>query len=492
MRLKVLACLLMAGVFSSATAASYVVRFPAKNLKWDSPDVELRNATTNTVLSGFTFPDTKVGRTSTMTFKFVNKSPNSITFNGSPFSVGAPFGLTSTTCAGTLAAAASCDITLNFIPFGGDYYNRYVSVLSDMKKPTVPEATGRGVYSYVNYIYSGYDLAYVRLVDGTWMLAGDNRNNITGAPAGTPQYATYYAPVPDLTGIVEFVSGYNNRFVRKADNTWWAAGWNSSYELGLGDTVNRSQFTRVPALDGATQVYPGDSYSIAKMSDGVWRVIGYDGLGRLGMTGNKTVWTAVPELAAAVQVVPDDSKTFMRKADGTWWATGSNGQGQLGLGNTTNRFTYTYIPGIDGATTVSISSGTTFAKMADGSWKATGENSNGMLGLGDTVRRTSFTAVPSAAGMVKVVTNNNITLMQAADGRWYGAGSLASFFSQANSNVFVEIPQLAGAAEVTAKYGSPLLVKMSDGRLMAGGRNWYGEVGVGDYNPRTPPVLVSP
>lgn len=49
--------------------------------------------------------------------------------------------------------------------------------------------------------------------------------------------------------------------VKATDGTLWSTGYNSYGQLGLGDTVNRSEFTQIPGIV-STQVACGWSYVV--------------------------------------------------------------------------------------------------------------------------------------------------------------------------------------------------------------------------------------
>src|SRR5690606_27754103 len=100
---------------------------------------------------------------------------------------------------------------------------------------------------------------------------------ITNAPTASALQLQGRTPV---LKFVEVVAGTTHTFARRADGTWWATGVNTSGQLGLGDTVNRTAFTLVPALNGATKVVVGRDFTFARMTNGQWRATGNNNQGQ--------------------------------------------------------------------------------------------------------------------------------------------------------------------------------------------------------------------
>lgn len=482
---NILSVLVLATLCAQAAAVTYQVQFYAPGVRATSSDLKMLDSGTGLALSSLSFPSADYTATSTASATLKNGGLTTVVFAATPFSVPAPFSVASTTCAGaSLAPGASCTVSFNFAPYNATKYTAALTVYSSLKTPALPALTGVGTAPLSAQLFVSALEAVVLRADGVWKGAGLNIGTLYGPTSGA--YAGFTA-TPSLTGftgaaLADYVSSSAKGLFRRADGTWWGAG------SGYGNTLVRDV-----ALDGAPTVYLGSNYTLAKMSDGVWRAKGYDS-GQFGVNTkgtNYAAFTAIPDLAAAVQVVPSQASIFMKKADGTWWVAGNNSsyynRGHFGLGDTADRAVYTYIPGIDGATKLVPSTGPTFAQMADGSWKGTGANANGGLGIGDTTDRVTFTAIPSLAGAKDVAAQTELfTVASDGAGNWRGTGYRDSNFQPEGGSTmtFVSMPILNGYARAFATYYN-FYAQKTDGTIFSSGSNNSGALaqGVSTTNP---------
>ena len=163
-------------------------------------------------------------------------------------------------------------------------------------------------------------------------------------------------------------------------------GLNSSGQLGLGDTANRSSPNQVGALTTWLNVSAGSSSSFAVKTDGTMWSWGNGSQGGLGL-GNLTSYSSPKQVGAltAWLSVTGRYAVLATKTDGTLWSWGSNGSGQLGLGNTVDRSSPVQVGALTTWQYVSTSSGGhTVANKTDGTLWAWGRNQAGQLGLNNT------------------------------------------------------------------------------------------------------------
>jgi alpha-tubulin suppressor-like RCC1 family protein len=387
-------------------------------------------------LGSLAFPDTPVGSNSApLSVTLKNTGNAELTLNTPPAFTAAPFSVSGTTCA----------VSVVFSPTAQQAFSGSLSTDSSIAPKTLP-------------------------LSGT----------------GT------------MVGVTRIVSGGHHTFVQKSDGTWSATGYNIAGQLGLGDTVNRSSFTKVPALTGATSLALGNQYTIAKLADGSWAAAGRNSEGQLGLgdTANRTSFTPVPGLANATQVIAVFNKSFARYADGTWAATGYNQHHSLGLPALNGIYThFTAVPALNGATQVMASEISTFAKLADGTWLATGNNYYGQLGFGDRQSpRTSFTPVPPLAGAKQVVAGPNYTFVERANGDWASVGFNAygqlGLGDTTNRYVLTTVPTLAGASQVRLS-AHFVFAKLANDTWAGTGYNYHGQLGLGDTSNRLNFITVS-
>ena len=138
-------------------------------------------------------------------------------------------------------------------------------------------------------------------------------------------------------------AGQVHSLALKADGTLWAWGANGNYQLGLGDTTQRSVPTQVVgATDLWVAVAAGYDNSLALKSDGTlwgWGLNNYEQSGPGGP--NITAPTRIGTASDWMAVSPGETYTLAKKADGTLWAWGDNTYGQLGVGDEISRSTLT-------------------------------------------------------------------------------------------------------------------------------------------------------
>ena len=212
----------------------------------------------------------------------------------------------------------------------------------------------------------------------------------------------------------------------------YATGNNASGQLALGTTVNRSSFALVPTVNAEvfTQVRVGTSHTCFLSSLNNVYTAGLNSSGQLGVgdTANRTSLTQIPPIQGETfsQIEVCDNATFVVTASGKVYATGSNTFGELGVGDTLNRNVLTPIVGVDGVAFASIFTGVgyVFGLTTTGAMYASGRNTSGQLGVGDVVDRTTFTLVPAITGEVvqSVAAGEFSTFFLTASGNLYTCG----------------------------------------------------------------------
>lgn len=121
-----------------------------------------------------------------------------------------------------------------------------------------------------------------------------------------------------------------------------------------------------------------------------------------------------------------------------------------------------------------------------------GRNEDGQLGLGDTRHRAVATRVASLSNVVGVSAGNRHTCAVLASGQlWCWGKGIGTGVGDTNAPRRVTDAALSvGASSVQAGPDHTCTIRR-DGALYCWGQNTYGQLGVGDTNPRMRPTLVT-
>lgn len=398
-----------------------------------------------------------------------------------------PFSL-SHNCPNPIGAKQNCDITVTFSPAEKQSFSSSVKI--DDLTLTL---SGSGVDpTFVDLVVGANGFAFVQRSDGAWFAAGWNGQGSLGL--GNTTNRNKFTRVSALDGATQLRAA-GHVFAKLADGRWYATGANSNLQLGIPDYNNRTSFTLISALDGATDVVVGNSHTIAKFSDGTWRGVGANSAGALGLgqyVGTASTFTHIPALDGATRLVsgPYSSSTFAQMSGGAWIASGDNSTSNLGLSYPTYVREFIPINDLLGAVDVIAGNRATFARTPDG-WLAVGSNSYGTLlmpsGGGEDEEEEggvsyvgSFTTPTLISQMDEVITAQTLTLVRVG-ANWHGIGSI---MGQTYSTL-TALPELTGARKVQTDLNGSLWVIKADGTLWAGGWNGSGQLGLGDLVTRS-------
>lgn len=269
---------------------------------------------------------------------------------------------------------------------------------------------------------------------GSPMASGNNATGQLGN--GTNTNSNTPVPVSGLTNVTSIGVGSTYALFLKSDSTVWACGENASGQLGDLTNINRSTPVQVWGLSGVTAVSAGTGHSLFLKKDGSVRACGYNAYGQLGngtFTDTNITIMSVGSPGITTAISAGSYHSLFLKEDGTVWACGSNEFGQLGT-NSPSWFNPTpaQIPGLSGI--IAISAGpfhSLFLKKDGTVWGCGYSYENTLLNGG---------------------LNNEVVPIQLPN--------FANFYGS-------EIIALA------AGYRYSLLL-LADGRVIAGGSNYYG------------------
>ncbi len=241
-----------------------------------------------------------------------------------------------------------------------------------------------------------------------------------------------------------------------------ACGNNICGQLGLGSGANNFILTPTPInstpFEGepVQQIITDGSVTFFLLKNGKVFSCGIKRLG-FGCAINQRIPTPIDstpfEAEPVQQVISGGTSSFFLSQDGQVFACGRNDWGQLGLGDTESRSVPTLIqPDHFGRQALKqvISGGTSsFFLSQDGQLFACGNNKEGQLGVGHNADKIIHTPTP-------------------IDSTSFGAEPVQQVITSGASTFFL----------------------LKDGSVFACGRNWQGQLGLGDTDHRFVPTRV--
>ncbi len=344
------------------------------------------------------------------------------------------------------------------------------------------EATGTAPLSYQWY-------------RGATAIAGATANTYTIPSVAAADAGVYAIAVTDATGTTRTFTSYSRAFAAgtahalytKGDGTLWAAGNNSSGQLGDG-TLSANRTIPVSIATNVAAVATGDNHSLFVKTDGTLWVMGSNGNGQLGdgTTFNRPSPVQVATNVAAVAA--GSAHSLFLKTDGTLWAMGYNIFGQLGDGSGTSRSTPVQVA--SGVRSIAARNFQSFFVKTDGTLWAFGLNSSGQLGDGTFTNRP--TPVQVATGVASVAAGATHTLFVKTDGTAWGMGYNGNGQLGDGTTFAKQLPTqvLTGVQAVAAGYNHGLFLK-TDGTLWITGLNSGGQLGDGTGISRQTPIQVA-
>jgi alpha-tubulin suppressor-like RCC1 family protein len=301
-----------------------------------------------------------------------------------------------------------------------------------------------------------------------------------------------------------------------------AWGSNSSGQLGNGASDDLNAPVPVDPggilADKTVRVLgTGNAHSVALTVDGTLLAWGSNGNGRLGNNSAENSSVPVPVdqggvLAGklVIGLAVGTSHTLALCSDGTVVAWGFNSNGQLGNGSTASSGVPVAVNQtgvLAGKQVIAVAAGSdcSFAICSDGSAAAWGANVWKQLGItGSLYSSSNPQLVDRTSGALEgksitaVAVGYNQTLFLCADGTLAACGTNTSGGLGNNSTVTSATPVLVSRAGVLSgktvtaiAAGTASYALCSDGTLAAWGYNTNGQLGNGNTNNSTIPVLVS-
>ena len=159
-----------------------------------------------------------------------------------------------------------------------------------------------------------------------------------GVSVGDGTTSARHSPVLIASGRwISLSANYNHTLAIKEDGALWGWGFNTSGQVGDGNTVNRLSPIQIGTATDWQSVSTGTNHSLAIKRDGTLWAWGSGASGQLGrgITANSTTPVQVGSATDWKQIVAGGTHSLAIRKDGTLWAWGGNGSGQLGTGSLT-------------------------------------------------------------------------------------------------------------------------------------------------------------
>ena len=308
------------------------------------------------------------------------------------------------------------------------------------------------------------------------------------------------------TNWADVAAGSINTVAIKTDGTLWTWGGNSSGQLGglLATSVSRSSPVQVGTLSNwstcAANGATANSHCAAIKTDGTLWTWGLNSTGQLGIgvTTNRSSPVQVGTLATWKRVAVGNSHTMAIKTDGTLWGWGSGTNGVLANDPVANTSSPIQIGTHTNWASVSTGQNSAIAIKTDGTAWAWGNNSNGQLGIGDIAARSSPVQIGTLTNWVSGSANAANSALLNSSNIVYTAGVPAATNVNALGRYIdstfdrsspVQVGTLTNWRSVSLIHQHCIAIQ-TDGSLWAWGLNGDGQLGIGFVTGRSSPVQV--
>jgi alpha-tubulin suppressor-like RCC1 family protein len=150
------------------------------------------------------------------------------------------------------------------------------------------------------------------------------------------------------TGLNKYLGTSLLNYAIDGNGDLWVEGSNSNGQLGLGDTSERTSWTKVSAFSNVKDIVLSGTHSAyVVLENGKIYVTGDNSNGQLGLSSGITSqlsWVEITDVTTIQGVYPNNNDTvFILASDGSLYVTGKNANGVAGVGvaSDTNIFDWT-------------------------------------------------------------------------------------------------------------------------------------------------------
>ena len=341
-------------------------------------------------------------------------------------------------------------------------------------------------------IDAGYLTSLALTADGTLFAWGSNAQGVTGTGlSDTTVPNPTLVLLPEGVSAVAFNVGLTHALAIGDDGVTYAWGNNDFGQLGDGSTTAQATPVAVQLPSGVTftDVYAGDTFSLALGDDGNLYAWGFNGFGALGngTSDNSSVPTLVqqPENVTFTKVSTFGGHVVAIGSDGNTYAWGLNTSGQLGDGTTSNRAVPTLVNVPNGVTFVDVEAGHTFTAALgnDGKIYVWGDGGFGQGGNGTTTGALEPMAA-NGTGYTSIDVGSDFIIAAGTDGEYWGWGrnteAQTSYEPKEDLLVPTLLPALTDVGFSDLALGGVHALGLSEtGQVYAWGSQFAGQLGDG-------------
>ncbi len=333
--------------------------------------------------------------------------------------------------------------------------------------------------------------------DGTLWGWGLNDYGQLGIGTASPSLQLTPIPVGTATDWAYISAGTSHSFAIKSDGTLWAWGFNSSGQLGIGNTTQQNSPVQVGSASNWARVWAsvdgGGNSSIGLKTDGTLWAWGVNSSGQLGI-GNTTQQNSPVQVgtdADWASAIAGYSHTLAVKTNGTLWAWGFNSQGQLGIGNTSQRTSPVQVGTAADWAAVDAGGTTSAAIKTHGTLWTWGANTNGQFGLGNATNQLVPVQVGTDANWAQVTIGFKHMVALKTNGTiWSWGFNSSGQLGQGNTTTHL-VPVQAGTENdwvtVSASLWTSMAMKANK-TIWGWGANASGMLGINNTTDQTSPV----
>lgn len=329
-----------------------------------------------------------------------------------------------------------------------------------VSKPSPVKGLGDGLQ--VTKVTAGQGFSMILGSDGEVVAFGDNSSNQLGPGAGYPHQKEPREMRTDVR-FKDLSCGQLHCIAASAEGAVFIWGTDSYGQLGLGSSV-RSQAVKKPervrGIGGIQRVFASATGSYALSSKGELYAWGKNNAGQLGLRATKNS-KSEPEVVVKVS---DSVQVKSISAGGHAFQYEAHSGVIM-----SNREVYTWGWNI-------------FAQLGNGD----AEVRQGIPRLVPWLGRLNLTSIVCGQFSTAAVTEAGELYMWGSN----EAGQLGRGDFSASTSDPIKIPIAGEVKSVSIGYGHVLAVTM-DGKVFSWGKNFYGQLGVGDHRDKSTPEAVS-
>lgn len=407
--------------------------------------------------------------------------------------------------------------------FGGSYTNGTPTAVST-SVPMLVAVEGPKPVGGFTRLYVGPDVLYALDAVGNVWTAGRNDTGQLGHGDTLPRCALtrieYFAErsirikevwLPQFWSGGQDATINGSSYFTDMEGRVYTCGYNGQGQLGHGDTTGRTTPTRIQHLINVEQlVVTRQTYAsvYARCGDGALYVWGYNSDKQLGI-GDATprdMPLEVNALRNVVHIAAAYDFALAVTADGRLHAAGSNASGQLGCDDVVERQNWTHVNRFSAFAVSAYATGVANAASSyvldrEKRLHVAGANAAGQLGIEHVSNSSIFQSINAPwQGNIQIFRCNNsenahgIALIVDNDGQIWTCG-------QHNNGQLLRLPDASATPRRHSKFMYALhglhpgvrftdavilgsgdrlhvLALTHDGRLLAGGHNNYGQLGI--------------